>query len=118
MKNYAFEGAGVFCNDYVMIVRIGIGDAAAGWGYVVYSTFVERLEKGGQRARPRHLLQVDQLLAATKLTGSDVFLHVRDHHRNDSKRLGHTRGFGYHSDFHDLRFNLPEACLQGLLTGT
>src|SRR5262245_24183894 len=69
MKNHAFEGARVFCNDRVMIVRIGIGDTAAAGGYVVYSTFVERLEKGEKGAWPRDVLHIDQLLAAAKLAG-------------------------------------------------
>src|SRR5689334_17152490 len=85
VKNHAFESAGVFGNDRVMVIRVGIGDAAAAGRQIVNSAFVERLEKSEKGARPRHLLQVDQLLAATKLAGSNVFLYVRDHHGDDCK---------------------------------
>src|SRR5262245_58659133 len=113
MKNHAPGGAGVFRDDRVMIVRIGIGDATAAGRDVVEPTLVERLEKREKSARARHLLDVDQLLAATKLAGSNELLNVRDHHRDDGKRLRYTGGFGDHPRFHDLRFNLPEPSLQG-----
>src|SRR5215813_3450214 len=78
VKDHAPGGAGIFCDNRVMVVRIGVGDAAAAGRNVVDSAFVERLEKCGQGAGPRHLLQVDQLLAATKLASSNILLDVRD----------------------------------------
>src|SRR5262249_35350971 len=118
MKHHAFEGAGVFCNDGVMIVRIGIGDAAAAGRDIVDPTLVERFEKRKKSAWTRHVLHIDQLFAATKLAGSNVILYVRDHHRDDGKGLRYARDLGHHSGFHDLCFNLPETSLQASPTGT
>src|SRR5215510_15846818 len=75
MKHRAFEGAGVFCNDRVMVVGIGIGDAAAAGRNIVEPALIERLEKGEQGARTCHVLRIDQLLAAAKLAGGNVFLN-------------------------------------------
>ena len=51
MKHRAFEGAGVFCNDRVMVVGIGIGDAAASGCHAVKAALEEGLEKDQERAR-------------------------------------------------------------------
>ena len=45
------------------------------------SALIEGLERHQEAARPRHLLGIDQLLAATELASGDVVLHVSDHHR-------------------------------------
>ena len=37
---------------------------------------IKRLERHEKGARPRHLLHVDQLLAAAELAGGNVVLHV------------------------------------------
>ena len=54
--------ANVFFRKFVVIVRIGVGDAAAAWDDAVESTLIHRLQEGGYGARPRDLLGVDQLL--------------------------------------------------------
>ena len=47
-------------------------------------------------------------------TSGDDVLHVRDYHRDDGPGLGDACDFGGHSGLHDLCFDLPEPCLQGL----
>ena len=116
VKSDAPHGAGVFRGDHVVVVGIGVGDAAAARRDAVQPACVERLEIHQERAGPRHLLRVDQLLAAAELAGSDDILHVGDHHRDDGPGLRYAGHLGDHSDFHDLRFDLPKAGLQAPLT--
>jgi hypothetical protein len=72
------QGARVFCDNDVVIVGIGDGDAAAPRRYAVETAFEERLEKDEECARPRHLLRVDQLLAAPELArGNKEYVELR-----------------------------------------
>src|SRR5438093_12897254 len=66
MKSDPPSGAGIFCDDRVMVAGIGISDATAPGRYIVDPTLVERLEKRQECAGARHLLDIDQLLPATK----------------------------------------------------
>src|SRR5207302_7245134 len=99
--------AGIICDNLLMVTGICVGNAAAAGSYTVEASFVERLERCEECARPRHLLRVDQLLAASVLAGGDVVLNISDHHGDDRERLGHASDFGRHSDLHDLRLDLP-----------
>src|SRR5262245_9265078 len=117
VKNYASEGAGVFCHDDVVVIGIGVGDAAAARRYIIDAAPVERLEEHQQRARPRHLLRVDELLATAELSGRDEVLDARDRHRDDGERLRHAGDLGDHARFHVLRLDLVEASLQSSPTG-
>src|SRR6478672_7982428 len=58
------QGARVFCDNDVVIVGIGVGDAAAPRRHAVEAAFEERFEKNEERARPRYLLRLEQLLAS------------------------------------------------------
>jgi len=87
MKHYGAEGARILRDDDVMIVGICIGNAAATRCHAVKAAFEERLEKDKERARPRHLLQINQLLPAPELTRGDVILDVGDNHGNDGEWL-------------------------------
>ena len=104
------------CDDHIVIVGVGVGNAAAARGHAIEPAFVERLEKCKKSARPRHLLHIDQLFAAAKLTGGNVVLHVCDDHRDDRPGFRNTGDLSDHSDFHDLRFDLAKAGLQASLT--
>ena len=46
----------------VVVVGIGIGDAAAAWRNTVQCAGVKGLQKDGERSRLRHLLYIDQLI--------------------------------------------------------
>ena len=85
--------------------------------HTVEPALVERLEKDQDGSRPRHLLRVDQLLAAAELAGGDEVLHAGDHHRDDRPGLRDAGGLGHHADLHDLRLDLPKAGLQAPLSG-
>src|SRR5262245_40378632 len=87
MKHYGAERACVLRDDDVMIVGIGIGDAAAARCYAVKAAFEERLEKDQERAGSCHLLSLDQLLSAPELARGDIILDVGDNHRNDGEWL-------------------------------
>ena len=63
------------------------------------------------------MLRINQLLAAAKLASGNVVLHTCDHHRNDSKWLGHAGDFRRHPDLHDLSLDLAETGLQRSITG-
>src|SRR6476620_12257988 len=118
MKHDGPQGARAFCNNDVVIVGIGVGDAAAPRRYAIETALEKRFEKDEERARPRHLLRVDQLLAAPELARCNVILDARDNHRDNGERLRNTRSLGDHAWLHDLRFDLSKAGLQSLLTGT
>src|SRR3954468_12266381 len=117
MESDAPEKAGVLCDNDIMVAGIDIGDTAAAGRYVIQPSVVERFEVSQQSAGPGHLLRIDQLLAAAKLAGSDEVLHIRDHHRDNRKRLGYARNLCRHPDLHDLCFDLTEACLQASAPG-
>ena len=87
MKHYGSEGAGVLRDDDVVIVGICIGDAAAAWCHTIKTAFEKGLEIDKQRAGFRHLLQIDQLLSAAELAGSDKVLNIRDDHWNYCERF-------------------------------
>ena len=111
------QRASVFCDDGVVVVGIGVGNAAAARGHAIEPAFEERLEHE-ERAGPRHLLQIDQLLAAAELARGNVVLNARNNHRDNGKGFRYARGLGYHSLFHDLGFDLTETGLQAPLTCT
>ena len=67
MKSEPPDRARTRRDNFVVIVGIGVGDAAAARRDPVEAAFVERFESGYERARPRHLLRVEQLLAASEL---------------------------------------------------
>src|SRR5262249_35791481 len=116
VKSHTSDSASVLGYDQVVVVGIGIGDTAAAGCYIVEPAFIERLERYREGALPCHLLGIDELVAATKLTGGNDILDIRDHHRDDCPGLENTCDFANHSDLHYLRFNLPEARLQTSLT--
>src|SRR5262249_22030530 len=116
VKHRTPQEACVFCDDRVVIVGIGIGNAAAAWRYTVEPALEERLKEYEEGAWPSHLLRINQLLAATELARGDVILHVGDHHWDNGPRLGDTCDLGNHPFLHDLRFDLPEAGLEHSLT--
>src|SRR5258708_3029267 len=118
MKNESPKGTGAFRYNFVMVARIGIGDTAAARRHAVEAAFVKRLKKDEKGTRPRHLLHINQLLAAAKLAGGNEVLHSCHHHRADCKWLGHTGAFRGPTDFHDLSLDLGETGLQGLITGS
>src|SRR5262252_8220115 len=97
MKHYGAEGTCVLRDDDVMIVGICIGDTAAAGCHAIQAALEEWLEKDQERARSRHLLQIDQLLSAPKLTRCDIILDVGDNHRNDGEWLGNAGDLGDHS---------------------
>jgi hypothetical protein len=57
------------------------------------------------------------LLAAAKLTGGNIVLHLGDHHWDNGPGLRCTRNLGNHTNLHHLRFNLSKAGVQNALTG-
>src|SRR5216683_4950047 len=77
------------CGNLVMVVGIGVCNAAATGSDAVEASFVEGFEKGYERARSRYLLRIDQLLAASELAGGDIVLNIGDHHRDDREGLRH-----------------------------
>src|SRR5215470_14379167 len=109
MKHYTPNRAGLGGHDRVVVVGIGVCDAAAARSHAVEPALIERLEKYEKGARPRHLLRVEQLLATAKLASGDEVLHVRDHHGDYGPGLRYTRDLRDHSRLHDLRFDLTEA---------
>ena len=54
--------ANVFSRQLGMVVRIGVGDAAAAWRNSVEAALIHGLKEGCYGARPRDLLRIDQLL--------------------------------------------------------
>src|SRR5262249_2312224 len=117
MKHYTPNRAGLGGHDRVVVVGIGVSDAAAARRHAVEPALIERLEKYEKGARPRNLRCVDQLFAATKLASSDKILHIRDHHWDDGPGLRYTSSFGNHSRLHNLPFDLAEAGEQNSLAG-
>ena len=104
----AFSAPVSFATIDIVIVGIGIGDAAAARRHAVNAAFVERLQKREKRARPGYLLRFNQLLTAPNLAGGNVVLHIRHHHRDDRERLRDAGDLGNHPDLHDLRLDLAE----------
>src|SRR5262245_19295586 len=94
VKSQTLYEASLLRSDRVVIVGIGVGDAAAAWRYPVQSTGVERFKIRQKGAGPGHLLRIDQLLAAAELSGGDELLNVGDHHRNNGEGLRHAGHFG------------------------
>jgi hypothetical protein len=78
---------GVFGDDRIVVVGIGVGDAAAAGRHSLEPPTVQGLKRHQERTRASHLLRVDELLAPAELTGSDVILHGRDHHGNYGEGL-------------------------------
>src|SRR5215471_7026607 len=115
MKHYTPNRAGLGGHDRVVVVGIGVSDAAAARRHAVEPALIERLEKYEKGARPRNLLRVEQLLAAAKLASCDKVLHIRDHHWDDGPGLRYTGSFGNHSRLHNLPFDLAEAGEQNSL---
>src|SRR4051812_3661841 len=111
MESKSPKGACVFRDNFVMVTRIGIGDAAAARRHAFESAFVKRLKKNKKRAWLGHLLRINELFAAAKLSGGNVVLHTGHHHRDDCKWFGYASDFSGHSDFHDLSLDLPETGL-------
>ena len=95
-----------------MVVGVGVCDTAAASCHSIEPAFVERLKCHEKRARSRDLLCVEQLLAAAELACGNIVLHIRDHHRDNGPGFRCTGDLGYHSNLHDLRFDLPEASVE------
>ena len=106
-----------FADDHVVVVRIGIGDAAAARRHAFEPALVKRLEKDKKRARPRHLLRVESTARRRETGRRRCSPARRHHHRDDRKWLGHAGDLRSHPDFHDLSLDLPETGLQRSLTG-
>ena len=68
------HGAGVLRHDHVVVVGVGVGDAAAAGRYAVEPAFIERLKQRQKRAWLLHLLRFDQLLASPE--GSSAWSRV------------------------------------------
>src|SRR5262245_44209408 len=71
VKSEALHGTRLFRCDQVMVAGIGVGDASAAGGDPLEPAFEERLEMDQERAGPRDLLRIDQLLPAAKLAGGN-----------------------------------------------
>ena len=87
MKSEGPKKTGVFGDDRIVVVGIGVGDAAAAGRHSLEPPTVQGLKGHQERTRASHLLRVDELLAPAELTGSDVILHGRDHHGNYGEGL-------------------------------
>src|SRR5215469_4599102 len=85
VKREGMKKAGIFRDNGVVIVGIGVGDTAAAGRKAFESTLKQGFESNKERARTSHLLWVEELLSAAELTGSDVILHGRDDHGNDGE---------------------------------
>src|SRR5687767_1847970 len=83
MKSSTLQGASLFCRDFVVVVGVGVCEAAAASCHTIEPTFVERLKSHKKGAGPRDLLRFEQLLAAAELTCGNIVLHIRDHHRDN-----------------------------------
>ena len=112
MKSCTIQGASLFCRDFLVIVGVGVCDAAAARRHTIEPAFVEWLKFSENCARPRDLLRLEQSLAAEELARGNIVLHIRDHHRDNSPGFSCAGGLGYHSNLHDLRFDLPEASVE------
>src|SRR5215831_18833242 len=86
VKREGMKKTSVFRHDGVVIVGIGVGDAAASRSDAFEATLKQRLKSHEQRARASYLLRVKELLPATELARGDVVLHGRDHQGNDRER--------------------------------
>src|SRR5262249_585508 len=107
----------VLRRNRVVVVGIGVGNAAAARGHAIESAIKERLKIDQKSARTGHLLWIKQLPATAELSGGDKVLHVCDHHRNNGPRFGYACSFGHHPDLHDLRFDLSKTSLEESLPG-
>src|SRR5206468_7963124 len=111
MQSDTSHGPNASRSDQVVIAGIRVGDATAAWRNIVQSTLIKRLKKDQYGALARNLLRVDQLLAASELSGGDVILYLGNHHRDDGPGFGDTGHLSNHSGLDDLRLNLPETGL-------
>src|SRR3954449_9155939 len=102
MKVQPPPGTYVLVGEKIVIVGIGINDALATRWNTSETTLIERLEKDGERSRPRGLLRIDEQIRGLDLAGCDIVLNLCDHHRNDGDRLPDTGRFGDHARFQDL----------------
>src|SRR5579859_3711350 len=87
VQRQAAQRSGLGGDNLVVVARVGVGNAATAGRDVVEARLVQRFEKRNQRAGLRHLLGIEQLLAAAELAGGNVALHVRHHHGNDREGL-------------------------------
>src|SRR5262249_8376784 len=105
----SLERSKIFVGKEFMIVGVSVSNAAATRRHVIHTTLIKRLKKNRQRARPRQLLHINELLRRPDLTRCNVVLHTGNHHWYDGQRFGNAGNLGDHAGLDDLCLDLPKA---------
>ena len=108
MQEHPARGTYIRCLKRVVIVGVGVGDAAAARRKAFELTRKERFHKDGESSRLRHLLDIDELIGRAKLASGYDVLNLCHDHRNDRERLCGAGDLADHADFHHLRLDLRE----------
>ena len=87
MERNSPKGTCILRNNFVVVVGISIGNAAAAWRHALEPTLEKGLEENKKRTRLFHLLRIDQLLTTPELAGGNLVLHICHHHRDDGEWL-------------------------------
>ncbi|MNU73684.1 hypothetical protein D3C71_631700 [compost metagenome] len=108
MQEKPLRHADILVRESLVIIGIGICDAAAAGWNIVQAAFVKRLQENRQCSGLAQLLDVKKLVRRTQLSGGDHVLNLGHHERDNGERLADAGRLRDHTLLHDLRFDLPE----------